>query len=339
MRNINVSAYTGGKNDPSSRFRVRQLIPYLKNYGIYIDEFISPVNKYPPANRFLRPFWGAAILPMRIPQLIKGRFYDVTLLQRELVSTLYSLERLTCKPRVLDVDDAIFLHRDGQFIKKITKVSDLIICGNDYLADNFSNWHANVKVLPTSVDTNIFYPKPKTNITQPIIGWIGTSSNMRYLKKIEIPLARVLKLYPQVLLRIVTDRFPDLPLLPSNQIDFIPWTSGSEVDLINSFSIGIMPLSNGDWERGKCSFKMLQYMACAIPVIVSPVGMNIDVLRMGDIGLAAESDDDWISSIIMLLNTPIVAQKMGLAGREVVLKYFSTEIIAFELSKLLSSVA
>ena len=132
------------------------------------------------------------------------------------------------------------------------------------------------------MDTQRFIPAlTKGNGERDVIEWTGTSDNFRYLYEIEPALAEVLKAYPGVTLRIIADARPSFCNIPEERIEFIRWSPENEVKGIQGMSIGIMPLEDSAWARGKCSFKMFQYMACGIPVVVSPIGMNVKVLSMG----------------------------------------------------------
>jgi len=335
---VKVAAFTGGLNVPSARFRIRQLMPRLAQEDVTVDEFISPISSFPPRQRWLRPVWLVAGVASRIPQVIAAQNYDVTLLQREFFSTLSTLERFTRRPRVLDVDDAIFLNRGGRFARKLAEQSDLVICGNDFLAERFAVWASRVCVLPTAVDTERYAPAAKQRDDVSVMGWIGTSSNYRYLSLIETAIAEVLSRHPETRLRIVSDQPPRFTWLPSDQVEYVRWTPGNEVSLIQSFDVGLMPLADGDWERGKCSFKMLQYMACGLPVVVSPVGMNRQVLGLGKIGLGVTQKDDWIAGLDMLITQPHTAKAMGKVGRQVILDHFGVNVIAPKLACLLRSV-
>lgn len=335
---MKVAAFTGGWNVPSARFRIRQLIPALAQENVKLDEFVSPVPAYPPHQYWLRPFWLLAGVSSRIPQVIAGQYYDLTILQREFFSTLVTLERFTRRPRVLDVDDAIFLNRGGRFARHLAQLSDLVICGNDFIAERFASWANRVAVLPTAIDAERYSPALKQQGRPVALGWIGTSSNYRYLAQIEPALAVVLRRHPHVRLRVVSDQPPPLSLLDARQVEYIRWSQESEVLLIQGFDIGLMPLADGDWERGKCSFKMLQYMACGIPVMVSPVGMNAQVLRLGRVGMGATNQSEWVDGLDMLLTRPEMAGEMGTAGRQIVLNHFSVEVIAPRLAALLRTV-
>jgi len=337
---LQVVAFTGGITVPSARFRVRQHIPSLQQYGIVLTEMSSHFGVYPPQNKWARPFWAGAALAEQIPKVIKSHSYDAVLLQREMLSSLVTLEPLTKKPRVLDVDDAIFLCRNGMFARRLAQVSDRVICGNSYLADRFSAWNKDVTVIPTAVDTERYTPsiKKKECKNETVIGWIGTSGNMKFVNAIEPALAKVMQLYPKTKLRFICDKAPKFDLIDLNRCDFIQWSESREVECIQSMDIGIMPLEDSDWSRGKCSFKMLQYMACGIPVVVSPVGMNTELLSMGSIGIGAVSNNAWEDALITLLSNLDLSQKMGIAGRQVVVDSFSVAKITPQIANVLSCV-
>jgi len=326
---IRVAAFTGGVNVPSARFRVRQYIPVLREMGIKIDEFASPLGTYPPRSKALRPLWVAGTLVARLPYIAHSYHYDLTLLQREILSTLVTLEGFTKKPRVLDVDDAIFLHNKGKFAKKLARICDLIICGNNYIAENFDQWNKNIAIIPTAVNTQRYIPKQNTFTEQQfIIGWIGTSGNFKYLHRIESALSEVLRRFSQAKLCIIADTEPVFRKIPKDSMKFIPWSPETEVAGIQGMTIGIMPLSDSDWEKGKCSFKMLSYMACGLPVVVSPVGMNKEILSFGNIGIGASTQKEWVEALLELLSDADRCEKMGSIGRSIVQKYFSLDVIA-----------
>lgn len=336
-----VAAFTGGKLVPSARFRVRQYIPTLRKEGIAIDEFCSGFNKYPPPQKWLRPFWGMATLAERLPGIAKSYRYDVVLFQREIMSSFLTLEPLTHRPRILDVDDAIFLYRGGGFAKRLAKLSERVICGNSYLADWFGRWNANIEIIPTAVDTARYVPAERTVDAAEstlIIGWIGTQGNFKYLYAIENALAKVLRRNARARLRIVSDGFPNFNYLPIEQMEFIPWSEESETEVIQSMHIGIMPLEDSLWARGKCSFKMLQYMAAGLPVVVSPVGMNADVLKLGDLGISASTTEQWTDALVEMLENSALRIRMGAEGRRVAESSFSIDVIAPRLACILRKV-
>lgn len=333
---VKVVAFTGGKNVPSARFRVRQLIPFLAKYGVELHEFVPLVSKYPPERKWLRPIWGIAALAVRVPVVFAAQRYDVVFFQRELVSTFVTFEPFTKRPRVLDVDDAIYLHRGGRFAERLARLVDLVICGNNFLADRFSKWNKNVTVIPTPVDVHRFVPSKSPQREKCVIGWIGTSSNFKYLYSIEAALKEVIKIFPHVFLRVIADKRPSFRIIPNERVQFIPWSPANEVKAVQSMTVGIMPLADGEWERGKCSYKMLQYMACGVPVVVTPVGMNAQILALGKVGLAATSHEEWIEALRWIITADEeVRESMGREGRRVVEKHFSVDVIAPRLAQVL----
>lgn len=335
---LRVTAYTGGRSVPSARFRVRQYVSALRALGIAIDERPAWFGSYPPSLRATRPLWAAASLATRLPAIAAGRGSAVTLLQREMISGYFTVERYTRSPRVLDVDDAIWRVRDGSASRKLADACDLVICGNRYLADYFGQWHRRVMVLPTAVDTNRYSPSTAAVPSDaPVIGWCGTSSGLRYLIGIEHAIAAVLLRHPRARLRVVCDKRPNLSHVPHDRIEFIRWSAAAEVDALQGLSIGLMPLEETEWCLGKCSYKMLLYMACGVPVVVTPWGMNREVLALGQVGVAARGPD-WVEAIDQLLRNPEQRRAMGANGRRVVQREFSLTSLAPQLAALLRAV-
>ena len=336
---ISVAAFTAGRNVPASRFRVRQYIADLKLRGVEVSEFYPRAGGYPPVQKWQRPVWAVASLAGRLPEVARSFRCDVTLLQREMLSTFLTLEPLTKRPRVLDVDDAIWLNRDSSFARKLAAISDSVICGNSFLAEYFRQWNANVKVLPTAVDTKRFIPLKRPFLRDsPVIGWSGNRSGFADLKMIEAALRTVLAKYPKARLRVMADERPALDV-PPHQLEFLQWSPEIEVQAIQGMDVGIMPLRDTLWSRGKCSYKMLLYMSCGVPVVVSPVGMNAEILEVGSLGHAAASPDDWVGALEAVIEDPKRALVMGEKGREVAVNTFSIEALAGSLAAELLRVA
>jgi glycosyltransferase involved in cell wall biosynthesis len=329
---ISVAAFTTGRNVPASRFRVRQYIDDLKQYGVELSEFYPRAGGYPPEQKWKRPFWAGASLAGRVPDIVRSFSYDVTLLQREMLSTFLTLEPLTKRPRVLDVDDAIWLNRDSSFARKLATISDSVICGNSFLAEYFCQWNANITILPTAIDTKRFVPlKTRSFGDSPVIGWSGNRSGFADLKMIETPLRKLLAKYPKARLCVMADERPALDV-PAQQLEFVPWSTEVEVQTIQSMDVGIMPLRDTLWSRGKCSYKMLLYMSCGLPVVVSPVGMNAEILEMGSLGQPATTADDWIAALEAVIHDPSMVAARGKRGREVALQSFSITALAGKLA-------
>ena len=324
-----VSAFTGGSAVPSARFRVRQYIPAVRKFGVLLEERAATIGAYPPVRwRALRPAWGTAALMLRSVDLAAARRADVTLLQREMISGLYTLERFTRRPRVLDVDDAIWIGRGRRAAECLARSCELVICGNDYLAAHCSQWNGRVVVLPTAVDTERYSPAASEDRDRPIIGWCGTGSTLRYLIAIEDALLDILAAHPQARLRIIADVRPRLARLPPERWEFVRWSAETEVEALRGISIGLMPMEESEWCLGKCSYKMLLYMSCARPVVVTPWGMNADILRMDAVGLGARSTADWMDAIDALLRDAPRRLTLGRNGRAVVAAHFSLQRLA-----------
>jgi glycosyltransferase involved in cell wall biosynthesis len=334
---LKVIAYTGGHNAPARVPRVQQYIPYLKLQDIEVTESPSRAGSYPPERGFWkRAAWGLRNLAEHLSTVGKSYQYDVTLLQREMLSTFVTFEPFTKRPRVLDVDDAIWVHRGGGFARRLARSCDHVICGNSFLAEGFSRWNPSVSVLPTAVDTRRFVPAYGGRRSgRPVIGWLGLSSGFRFLHEIEAALRDVLRNHPESVLRIISDKAPQFALLPASQVEYVPYSREREVAHIQEMTVGIMPLDDSDVARGKCSFKMIQYMSCGIPVVVSRVGMNAEVLQKGEIGFGVAKRQDWVDALETLLASPELCASMGRAGRAVAELHYSVEVLAPRLAETL----
>lgn len=326
---LEVAAFTGGAAVPSARFRVRQYIGALGMMGIRLEEMPSRCGKYPSGPRFIRPLWLAATLCEQAVNFSKLRKYDVVLLQREVVSKLVTFERWMNGPVVLDVDDAIFLFRGGHVARSLAECAAIVVCGNAYLAEWFAKWNANVRVIPTAIDTDRYRPIQKASSDEEVvIGWIGTSSNLSELAAIESSLGTVLARFPNAKLRVVCDRPPRLPVLNAEQVEYVSWEENTEVRCIQSMDVGIMPLRDSAWARGKCSFKLLQYMACGLPAVVSAVGMNSEVAAIRGCAHAVRGKNEWVEALTSLVASVDCRRRMGGVAREVAESVFSVHVLA-----------
>jgi glycosyltransferase involved in cell wall biosynthesis len=338
-KRIRVSAYTGGISVPSARLRVRQYIPALADHALDVNEYTLWMGKMMPKNWVLRPLWAALTITQRSATVPCSYTTDVTLISRHVLPAFIPYDRLLKRPRVLDVDDAIWLNRGGHRAGGLANACDAVICGNSFLADYFSRWNKQISIVPTAVNTTALKPVVRNANAPPVIGWTGTSDNFPYLQKIEKALAAVLDRHPNATLCIIADRQPEFSILDAARVRFVKWTEENERETLRTFTVGIMPLEDSLWARGKCSFKMLTYMATAIPVVVSPVGMNTEVLSRGSLGVGASSLDDWVDGLDMLLRDHDLGSRMGAAGREVAVREFSIEALAPRLARELRAAA
>lgn len=334
MADEDVIALTQGAAVPSTRFRWQQYRPLLAEHGLRCADLDARWSAYAPARRLVRPLWLAGAGLDGLARVLRANRARLRLLQRNLVATLETFEPLLARPFVFDVDDAIFLGPRGASADRIARRAALTICGNAFLADHFSATGP-VAILPTAVDAERFRPAPERAPAAPVIVWSGSSGGFGYLETIAPALAEVLRRHPQARLRVVADRPPQLPALPAAQLEFVPWSPDSEVVALQGSSIGLMPLHDDPWARGKCSFKMLTCMAVGLPVVVSPVGMNVEILAQARCGFAARGPDEWVDALGQLMAAPDAAAAMGRAGRALVEERYARRVVGPELARLL----
>nr|WP_242533141.1 glycosyltransferase family 4 protein [Niveibacterium umoris] len=210
-----------------------------------------------------------------------------------------------------------------------------VLCGNDYIAAHFSRF-APVKVLPTGVDTDRWVPGERA--ARPTLVWSGSAGGLPYLYAIEAPLARLLAAVPDARLRVVCNAAPKWARLDPARVEFVPWSPSSEVAAVQSAWVGLMPMPDTPWTRGKCSFKMLTYLACGVPAVASPYGMNAQVIAGGG-AFGAESDDDWIGQLLALLGNDGAAREAGRVGRQQIERQYSAALIGTQLAQALREAA
>ena len=340
---MRVAAYTGGVMVPSARARVRQYIGPFSRLGIDVREYPLPWGNILPRPFALRPLWMAATAVSRIAALTCSWKADVTWISRQLLPAFAPLQAMAKRPMVLDVDDAVWLNTGGHRARDLAQASDLVVCGNSFLANQFSRWNANITVIPTAVNTTWYRPHRARADDSPdrgpalVLGWTGTSGNFPFLYAIEGALLRVLQHCTHAKVLIVADRPPRFKLLPASRVEFEPWTPRTELAALARMSVGLMPLADTDWCNGKCSYKMLCYMAAGLPVVVTAAGMNREVLALGEVGLSAASEREWIDALNALLDNANLRQRMGAAGRTVVEERFSLHRLAQQYAAVFQS--
>jgi len=337
---VRVAAYTGGVMVPSARARVRQYIGPLSRFGITVREYPLPLGNILPQRRGLRPLWIAATALSRTAALACSWKADVTWISRQLLPAFAPIQAMAKRPIILDVDDAVWLNTGGHRVGDLARASDLVVCGNAFLAHQFSLWNSNVAVIPTAVDTSWYRPHPNRDRGSNgalVLGWTGTSGNFPFLYAIEAALQRTFAHYPHATLLVIADKPPQFKFLPASRVGFEPWTPRTELAAFARMSIGLMPLAHDDWCSGKCSYKMLCYMAAGLPVVVTAAGMNREVLALGSVGLSAGSEQEWVDTLIALLGDRQLRRRMGDAGRAVVEKHYSLQRLAQQYALLFQS--
>ena len=340
---IKVTALTSGKNFPTSRFRIRQFIEPLYRLGIHVVEH-SPYpplfNKYSaPRISKLGPVWTGGKILARLPGLVASHSGHITWFERELVPGKVTLERFAGTRRLFDVDDAIWLISGSSFSEEIASSCYGVIAGNRFLGDHYKKQGARVWVVPTSVDTGLWRPSDRPESAEWTIGWTGTSSNLGYLYAIEEPLGDFLVQHPGSRLLVVCDKEPVFKRIPRHGWRFEQWSPEREVNLVQEMDVGLMPLADTEWARGKCALKMLMYMAVGIPLVCSPVGANKEVLEHGDAGFSAITPNDWYEALCRLFDDRVLSSRLGATGRRVVEEHYSVHRNVVVLAKIFQEVA
>ncbi|MFZ5875336.1 MAG: glycosyltransferase family 4 protein [Nitrospirota bacterium] len=318
-----------GKTTPSSRLRIESCLPYLERSYRCVEADI-------PKSVFAR-LWFYWNLPR----------VDIVVLQKKLLRR-WELAVVARKGRRLlyDVDDAVIYRNseDGSRqadvarlrlrLQRIVERTNSVIVGNSYLADMVSPWSRDISILPTAVDLSRYAvkPAPVTTGSNVVVGWVGTRGNLKYLAELAPVWRRLSATYPNVTLKVVSDAELQLEGVP---VLFERWRLDREVEALQSFDIGVMPLRDTPWTQGKCGYKILQYMAVGVPAVASPVGFNRTLIEDGVNGFLPTSPDQWYTVLARLIEDHALRREIGLRGRRTVEERFSLERYAADLSRVL----
>ncbi|WP_411696521.1 glycosyltransferase [Enterobacter pasteurii] len=276
--------------------------------------------------------------------------YDVIFLEKEAFPYLPGIfERLICNakiPYIVDYDDAIFHNYDlttSKFkklllqnkLKPLLSNASYVTVGNSYLENlAIKNGAKNVLKIPTVININRYHKDSDSKLDVIKIGWIGSPSTTKYLKLIW-PVFEKLKHHTNIrLITIGADVIDDCPI----PVEQLPWSLDSECEILQTISIGIMPLEDGPWEKGKCGYKLIQYMASSKPVIASNVGFNSEVVTP-DVGFLANTEEDWFQAFNYILEKPEILQSMGTNARRRVEENYTLQINSVILSQLIKKIA
>jgi glycosyltransferase involved in cell wall biosynthesis len=338
---LQVAAITAGGNTPSARFRVRQIVPELSQYGVDVTELKPVLSPFTPnplrryyhgLSRLARSTdiaWGVVKAITRLPEVVLSRRYDATWLSKGLVPGTITSEPLLRRPFVLDVDDAIWVRNRlaRRAVPALARRAQIVFAGNSWIMSSMQEFAEDVRLVPTVVDIAKFRPSPKSLGKPLILGWSGTSSNFHYLYDLEPVLVRFLK-EGTAKLRIVADREPAFKRIDPADVEFFRWDEAHEVELIQSMDIGLMPLGTDQWSYGKCAFKLLTYLACGVPAIASPVSANSEILDAAHVGVPAADPDQWLQGLRLLSQDRDLRETMGRAGRALVEQRYSIQTVA-----------
>lgn len=342
----------------SSRLRTIQYAPELRKMNLHFT--IRPLIRNAELRRRYQTgrysFFSTLLIYLRrMFSMIFASPYDLIWIEKESLPWLPAwFERLLLKkkPYVLDFDDATFHNYDqhrskivralyGNRLDILMRESQGVFCGNDYLSRRARQaGAATVLFLPTVVDLKryplkIEIDKNKRSSDRCRLVWIGTPATEKYLKQVS---SALLKLSGELEFEIILIGGSKQNLDPSLRVKEISWSVDTEVLEIARCDIGIMPLVDEPFERGKCGYKLIQYMACGLPVVASPVGVNIDLVSQGENGFLASSDSDWQESLRRLIGDENLRKRFGENGRILVEENYSLEPKAIFLKDCLLNI-
>lgn len=307
---------------PSSRIRAGDIIPLLKASGTDAECRIMPSS-----------FLG------RLKLFAEAAEYDAVVLQKRLLKLPdFMLLRNRAKCLVFDFDDAIYLRNASpseldadyksftrkRLFSRTVRNSDVVVAANNVLAAAAGKIcdTKKIKVVPSTVNTSSIISKNTYTLSRPpVIGWTGTKSTLRYLEFIA-PALRKAAASHDFVLRVVADKSIDIPGIKT---EFVKWELESQYTRIKDFDIGIMPLSSDPFSEGKAAYKLIQYMACGVPSVCSPVGMNSDVAENGKCALCASSNDEFADAICKLLSDEELRRNIGQNARKAAESKYSLE--------------
>jgi len=352
----------------STRFRLVQFIEPLRAFGIHMEVFpfypATGVSGLYQAGQVLRKS-GVLLssLGHRRTLLKSLKGWDLVLVHRELTPVFpgyfVKLLRSSGVPWVFDFDDAIYLppqgghpilgvfRRPDQATSALIQGAAGVLAGNAFLAAFALKAKGSqgevpslnpeaIKVFPTVVDTALFSPGARADDRQvcPVVGWVGTHTTVSYLEPILSELADLQRELPFTL-RVIGGRPPKTP--PGLIMDYVPWELANEVGYFRDLDVGLYPLVEDDWTRGKCGFKAIQYLACGVAVVASPVGVIRDIVIPGRTGLWAEGPGRWREGVRLLLDDATLRRSLAGEGRKKVEREYSVTSVLPALADTLRS--
>jgi glycosyltransferase involved in cell wall biosynthesis len=337
---------------PGQRYRIEQWAPLLRQYGVDVtfSSFLSP--------RGMDVLYERGHVAMKLREMIHGYMKrvrevlelvaaDVVFVYREAallgpawIERLFSLRR----PLVFDFDDAIYLRDTSRAnswaaaLKPRTKVAAIcrmatqVTVGNRVLARFAMRQGSDVTVIPSTIDTELYQVRPRRRNSVPVVGWTGSTTTIRYLDALA-PVLRRLHEKREFEVHVIGGRVS----IQGVSVRSMPWRAETEVEDVRGLDIGLMPLPDDEWSRGKCGLKALQYMALGIPPVVSPVGTNKEIVQDGVNGFHASTEEEWFDRVSLLLEDEGLRQRLGRAARRTVEEEYSARVHTPRLARLLAS--
>ncbi|MFK7786054.1 MAG: glycosyltransferase [Crocinitomicaceae bacterium] len=342
-RLVIIAPYPKGEA-PSQRFRFEQYVSFFENEGYSIEFYSFLSDKtwkalykegsfFAKAVGMLGSFWRRFLL------MFKLRSADVIFIHRE-ASMIgppvfeWIIAKVLRKKFVYDFDDAIWLPNysdsNARFqrlkaygkVRKIMKWAHAVSAGNEHLSDFAKQYNKNVSIIPTTIDLeNVHVLSSNQDVQKPIIGWTGTHTTMNYLEEI-VPVLVELEKTHDFTFQVISNQAPSFKL---KSLKFVKWNKETEIEDLSKINVGVMPLTDTIWAKGKCGFKGLQYMALEIPSVVSPVGVNTSIVNHGENGFLCTTPEEWKETLIQLLENKSLRESIGKAGHQTVKQVYSVE--------------
>jgi L-malate glycosyltransferase len=337
---------SGYKKAPATRYRIYQFLPFLDKegidynvYSVISDKMTDMMIDSPNFRKFRKIIYYIQVVAEKFVRswavVLSANRYDIIFLQRTTFTFgLEKLLRLANKNIIFDIDDSIYMPdreepgiigRLKKYIKKkevvsVLKISKCVIVENSHIKNFVSRYCNNICMITGPIDTDRNYPRNDVNSEGEItIGWIGSPSTTAYLAMLGGSLRKLSDTY-KIKLRLIGASSCDIAGVKVEQVE---WSEDTEVSELHKFDIGIMPMPDNEWTRGKVGCKMLQYMANSIPAVVSYTPTNAEVIEDGVSGFLARSDKEWVESLGALIRDERLRRSIGTAGRKVVEERYS----------------
>ena len=341
---------------PSQRYRFEQYLNFFQSKGFdwELSEIISEKDDlffYRRNNYLRKAFILMKSIFIRWKDLRRAKNFDVIFIQREalLIGSSFFEKRFYKRSKVVfDFDDSIWLldtspeNKKFEFLKNPDKTSinirhaHAVIAGNAFLANYAIKYNKNTYVIPTTIDVNFHVPKPELrNREKIVIGWSGSISTIKHFEIIIPALIQIQDKYPNLIeIHVIGQE-----LYAHSNLNIInkTWSSNTEVDDLNCFDIGIMPLPNDEWVIGKCGLKGLSYMACGVPTVMSNIGVNSEIIKHGKNGYLASTYEEWVDCIITLIENIELRKQIGDNGRQTLLEHYSVDAHKVNYLEVLNS--
>jgi len=342
-RILYIASHRKGRS-PGQRFRFEQFIPFLSQQGFSIT-YSHVINRWDDKYFYARGYYLFKLwivikaFFIRLFDVLRASRYDVVIIFREahFLGTVFFEKMITLSktPMIFDFDDAIWLNdvsngnQNLGWLKKpsktgkIIKRSNLVIAGNSYLANYAKQFSTSVHIIPTTIETGVQKPVNLTSNQSVCIGWTGSSTTLKHFQH-AVPFLIKLKLkYGNAIsFKVIVDEkfvVPELDLVST------PWNKETEIYDLNQIDIGIMPLPDDEWSKGKCGFKGIQYMALEKPAVMSPVGVNVEIIQDGENGFLASTENEWIERLSQLIESEELRKTMGKAARKTIEDRYSVD--------------